>query len=502
MTIQQPAKILVIDDEVIQRMLVKEYLEEAGFLVRLSEDGRHGLKMASTTNPDLIIVDALLPSIDGYAICTILRQDPRTAEIPILLITASKEPDAITRGLAAGATDFITKPVEWRFLADRVTHVLEKSRTMRELQAANRRMEQQLRTTQTKSEQEEACAPRDNTGATTFEDQIKPFRDDAAEQVRKANAAAVVRIRAAKAMTEEKIRVIQAEADERVRHAKATASAMLEAMSRSHADKTAALKEAAAAELNAATTALARSTRSFWSFFSALGGEQLRLVESVLEKLAFTAASIDPAPRAAEPVETLRRAGQDAKNLAELINNARLMAQHMTGEVPLRETQFNLKTFMDSILQAVAPSCRARRVSVKSGLTDAALNIQGDEARIKYSLLHLLANAIAFSLSGATILLDAERTADGGVRITIKDNGIGIPPAVLDKLRTVLQEPAHMITQKDGGVGFGVPIASAIASLHGGRLEFASALGEGTTVSLVLPPERVRDSASGHRRIA
>src|ERR671925_1840544 len=84
MTIQQASKILVIDDEITERMLVKEYLEEAGFRVRLSEDGKHGLRMATTTSPDLIIVDAMLPSIDGYAICPTFRLDPRTAEVPII----------------------------------------------------------------------------------------------------------------------------------------------------------------------------------------------------------------------------------------------------------------------------------------------------------------------------------------------------------------------------------------------------------------------------------
>jgi signal transduction histidine kinase len=72
----------------------------------------------------------------------------------------------------------------------------------------------------------------------------------------------------------------------------------------------------------------------------------------------------------------------------------------------------------------------------------------------------------------------------------------------VDKLRTVLQEPANMITQKNGGVGFGVPIASMVARLHGGRLEFASALGEGTAVSLILPPGRVGDPAFGCRLTA
>ena len=127
MTEQRAKRILVIDDEVTLRILVKEYLEDAGYVVRQSDDGKRGLKMAVTTKPDLIILDLMLPSIDGYTLCTTLKQTPETSKIPIILITASRESDVIERGLAAGAHDFVTKPVDWQFLSDRVAHVLERA---------------------------------------------------------------------------------------------------------------------------------------------------------------------------------------------------------------------------------------------------------------------------------------------------------------------------------------------------------------------------------------
>jgi DNA-binding response OmpR family regulator len=130
---QQKLNILVIDDEVTQRMLVKEYLEEAGHAVRLSEDGKRGLKMASSTNPDIILLDLMLPSIDGYSLCKMLKGNPATAEIPVILITASREADVIEKGLAAGADDFLTKPVDWAFLSDRVLNVVAKTKERSEM---------------------------------------------------------------------------------------------------------------------------------------------------------------------------------------------------------------------------------------------------------------------------------------------------------------------------------------------------------------------------------
>jgi DNA-binding response OmpR family regulator len=120
-------KVLVIDDDVTQRLLVKEYLEAAGCVVRMAGDGRKGLKLAASGWPDVILLDLMLPELDGYTVCTCLKEAPATAKIPIILITGARDRDVISRGLAAGADDFVTKPVDWEFLADRVDHVLRRS---------------------------------------------------------------------------------------------------------------------------------------------------------------------------------------------------------------------------------------------------------------------------------------------------------------------------------------------------------------------------------------
>jgi DNA-binding response OmpR family regulator len=129
----QKLRVLVIDDEVTQRMLVKEYLEEAGHSVRLSEDGKRGFKMATATNPDIILLDLMLPSIDGYSLCKSFKSTPATADTPVILITASREADVIEKGLAAGADDFLTKPVDWAFLSDRVLNVVSKAKERAEM---------------------------------------------------------------------------------------------------------------------------------------------------------------------------------------------------------------------------------------------------------------------------------------------------------------------------------------------------------------------------------
>jgi two-component system, OmpR family, alkaline phosphatase synthesis response regulator PhoP len=119
--------ILVIDDEKDIIELVKYSLDKEGFLVKGAADGESGVSMAQRDVPDLVIVDLMLPGIDGLEVCRRLRLDARSAGIPIIMLTAkSSESDRIV-GLELGADDYVTKPFSPRELAARVKAVLRRT---------------------------------------------------------------------------------------------------------------------------------------------------------------------------------------------------------------------------------------------------------------------------------------------------------------------------------------------------------------------------------------
>jgi two-component system alkaline phosphatase synthesis response regulator PhoP len=119
--------ILVIDDEKDLIELVKYSLEKEGFLVKGALDGESGLAATVREVPDLVIVDLMLPGIDGLEVCRRLRLDERTAAVPLIMLTAkSAESDRIV-GLELGADDYVTKPFSPRELAARVKAVLRRS---------------------------------------------------------------------------------------------------------------------------------------------------------------------------------------------------------------------------------------------------------------------------------------------------------------------------------------------------------------------------------------
>ena len=113
-------KILVVDDETYIVELVKFNLEKEGYRVIVAFDGVHALEMVKEENPHLILLDIMLPSMDGLEVCRTLKQDPNYNTIPIIMLTAKGEEIDTVLGLEMGADDYIKKPFSPREMVARV----------------------------------------------------------------------------------------------------------------------------------------------------------------------------------------------------------------------------------------------------------------------------------------------------------------------------------------------------------------------------------------------
>lgn len=115
------ARVLIADDEVDIRALVEIAVRRAGAEVLASvPDGTAALAAAFRDLPDLVVLDVGMPGVDGLQVCTALRADARTAEVPVLLLSAGASPTDVDRGLAAGADEYLLKPFRVGELSDRV----------------------------------------------------------------------------------------------------------------------------------------------------------------------------------------------------------------------------------------------------------------------------------------------------------------------------------------------------------------------------------------------
>jgi DNA-binding response OmpR family regulator len=117
-------RILVVDDDVNVRDVVRRYLEHAGYRVELADNGEQALRIAEDAEPDLVVLDLMLPGIGGLEVCRRLRQ---RGQVPVVMLTARGEEDDRIAGLQLGADDYVAKPFSPRELVLRVTSVLRRA---------------------------------------------------------------------------------------------------------------------------------------------------------------------------------------------------------------------------------------------------------------------------------------------------------------------------------------------------------------------------------------
>lgn len=531
-------RILVIDDEVTQRMLVKEYLEEAGHVVRQADDGKRGLKMATTTAPDMILLDVMLPSIDGFDLCRSLKQHPATTHTPVILITASRDGDVIAKGLAAGADDFVTKPVDWNFLADRVEHVARKAEErIKLLEMVEARPEAQSRVPAEpvmaatlpgieelmRSAERDvdllAAASSDAIGALKSEfeaDLARALAENqrlvavarAAVQQSEANAAAAMAESVAAHTAEldhmreliesERVAFVEREKADRASLAKRTAG---------HVAEVRALREAFESErrrycaeidgLKAETEALkakvdelvseAKSRPSNdsgapWGVALRALNWQAGLAGSVATRTQ--AAITNPGRLDAARLTDLDRTAQA---LQTAITNTKRFVHAMATAAECREGPVNLSALVSQIAGQAKGIAANARVELRTQVANGYDTIIVDEARLRYAWICLVVNAIRFTPPGGHVTLEAGSDADGSVRLQVSDDGVGIAPVKLEELRSVLDVPPPTQTRPNEAAGLGVPMATALVRQMGGSLEINSQPGRGTRASLVFP---------------
>lgn len=125
--------VLIVEDDTVARLLAREALEQCGCLVEEAESGRLGLEAFIKHHPDLVLLDIMMPEMDGFAVCTELRCLPEGKHTPVLIMTGLEDYQSITQAYDAGATDFIVKPINGLLLGHRVRYMLRAGQAMQEL---------------------------------------------------------------------------------------------------------------------------------------------------------------------------------------------------------------------------------------------------------------------------------------------------------------------------------------------------------------------------------
>jgi two-component system cell cycle sensor histidine kinase PleC len=171
--------------------------------------------------------------------------------------------------------------------------------------------------------------------------------------------------------------------------------------------------------------------------------------------------------------------------LLDVINDILDMSKIEAGRMALALETINIGEVIAESLRVVQQTARERNIRLEQQ-GNPAIELQGDRRALKQVLINLLANAVKFTPVGGQVLLRSYRYR-GTVRIAISDTGVGIPRDEIAKLGRPFEQVENQFTKGHKGTGLGLAISRSIIELHGGRLEIKSRLGEGTTVTCILP---------------
>lgn len=133
MTATPNPHILVVDDDPLTRMMATEALREGGFATSEAEDGVRALAAFEALHPDLVLLDVMMPGLTGFEVCRRVRATPAGELVPIIMLTGLDDSESVEQAFDAGATDFISKPINWTLLRFRIRYVLRSAQLLKEL---------------------------------------------------------------------------------------------------------------------------------------------------------------------------------------------------------------------------------------------------------------------------------------------------------------------------------------------------------------------------------
>jgi signal transduction histidine kinase len=192
-------------------------------------------------------------------------------------------------------------------------------------------------------------------------------------------------------------------------------------------------------------------------------------------------------PKYADYVDQIHASGG---HLLAIVNDVLDMSRIAAGEAKLEETEVGLRAAVDECLLMLQPRTDKKHLQVRMEFDPALPYVRADRRMVKQMLLNLLSNAFTYTPDGGSVTVTAGTNTDRQVAITIRDTGIGIAGADLERIMEPFQIVENPQSRSYQGIGLGLPLARSLIQLHGGGLTLHSVIGIGTTATLTFPTAR------------
>ena len=399
--------LLVVDDQAFNIQILYQIFK-ADHEVFMATDGAQALALCAERNPDLILLDVVMPGMDGHEVCRQLKANPRTQDIPVIFVTGHNNPEEESLGLQLGAVDFISKPVNASVVRARVHSQWLLRESLRQVQSLNETLEQ--RVAQRTGELEQAL------------ENLRQSQENLAHSEARATLSTL-------------IASVSHELGTPLGNSRMVASALAEQ-----------------------TQAMAQSVQAG------------QLKRSALERYM---------EQATDGVALLQR---NLERAVELLGDFRQVAADQASE---QRRLFDLDVVVGEILHTLSPSLKRHPHRIVVDIP-AGIVMDSQPGPLGQIVINLVNNAYLHALEGRTdgVLTLAARLDAEQVHLSVRDNGVGMAPDMLEKLF----EPFFSTKIGRGGTGLGLAIVQNLVSkVLGGRITVSSVVGQGTTFDLVLP---------------
>lgn len=524
------ANILVVDDLHEKHVVFRTILDELGENIVSARSGKEALRYILEREFAVILLDVNMPDIDGLETASLIRQYKKSAQTPIVFITAYVDELQAKRGYALGAVDYIPSPVVPEVLRSKVRVFVELYRMNRQLQVRAVEREALARSEAARAAAEEAIHRADylsavsqelsrsldlETSARALLDLAVPMLGDRALLVQADADGNIVRTTASEAgETDQDLppgvheALVQAVRERRFQlWQEDGVTVAICPMSGGERVRGALLLEGRTADMDAPRLALAKEVASRAS----IAMENARLYSAVQEadrrKNEFLAMLAHELRNPLAPIRNAVHIMQGANVAAPTLNWARdvisRQADHMSrliddlldvsrivqGKVVVKPEKLDLSSVVERSAESSLPKIEARSQKLKVELPDQRVAIDGDAVRLAQVLSNLINNASKFSPADSTIVLKAAYDSRK-VTISVKDEGTGIDPAFLPHIFDLFAQADQSLDRSQGGLGIGLTLVKHLVELHGGTVEAHSeGVGQGTEMRVILPAE-------------